>query len=355
MNKKNIVSLIQECIKEVIEEDFSTDSAKKREREEYTDYLNAKRQSIDAEISSTKNGDELDEMARIPTLFKALDADPAEIEALPKHLKAIYSYLKTNPDQTKLQIAAGMGKSAQQAVNMLLNDLVNRGLIEPTGLKSEPKYKNQPQGDGTRGRKLTHAGKLKRAAQSVYDKVKSGREDEISFEEAEILGDANIQKIKDTLSSKPSSIVNKPVKPTSSDIEPTADDLEDIDDMDINLDDFNGDDEFGGLFENEEFQKGDYNRALEVIRYYEDNVILEDFKNTFPKGQPINKEDFFEFCERYYDDMSELEYTKKNWEYILTGNEDVFNDNDLYEIKKKSKSLNESIKNRWQKLANIKG
>ena len=70
---------------------------------------------------------------------------------------------------------------------------------------------------------------------------------------------------------------------------------------------------------NEETNKGNYNRALEVFQNYEDEEILKDFLSSFPKNQDIDKNDFFKFAEKHYDDMSELSDTKNNWEYITTG------------------------------------
>ena len=58
--------------------------------------------------------------------------------------------------------------------------------------------------------------------------------------------------------------------------------------------------------------------AVEVlIRTYEDENILNDFRQEFSHQPHISKDEFFEFNERYYGDMSELTYTQNNWEYLM--------------------------------------
>ena len=56
-----------------------------------------------------------------------------------------------------------------------------------------------------------------------------------------------------------------------------------------------------------------YNDVLSIINDYEDEDILEDFMNEFPKDQNINKDKYLEFVMDYMDDMSEMEYLKANW------------------------------------------
>lgn len=74
-------------------------------------------------------------------------------------------------------------------------------------------------------------------------------------------------------------------------------------------------------------KKGKYVWVLEVIESYEDDYILEEFLSTFKEGEDIGEKEYFEFCGEFMDDMSELEYIKNNWEYIVSeGDESVFND-----------------------------
>jgi hypothetical protein len=56
-----------------------------------------------------------------------------------------------------------------------------------------------------------------------------------------------------------------------------------------------------------------YNQVLDIFKSYEDEEILNDFKSEFPEGKDISKEDYFEFSEKYIDDMSETSFIKANW------------------------------------------
>lgn len=73
-----------------------------------------------------------------------------------------------------------------------------------------------------------------------------------------------------------------------------------------------------------ETQKVSYQQAENLIKSYENPKILKDFQNTFKGKDEITKQQFFDFSEKYYDDMSELEYTKANWEFLMTGDESVY-------------------------------
>ena len=82
-----------------------------------------------------------------------------------------------------------------------------------------------------------------------------------------------------------------------------------------------------------------YDRALEAVESYEDEDMLEDFKNEFPRNQLITKKKWLEWNEQYLDDMSELEYVKQHWKYITTGDESVYDlDEGLNEWKIQSKA-----------------
>jgi hypothetical protein len=54
--------------------------------------------------------------------------------------------------------------------------------------------------------------------------------------------------------------------------------------------------------------------------------IMNDFYSSFEKGEDISKDEFFEFCGKYIDDMSEGYYIRLNWEYIISGDESVYDD-----------------------------
>jgi len=68
-----------------------------------------------------------------------------------------------------------------------------------------------------------------------------------------------------------------------------------------------------------------YKLVLEIIESFEDENVLNDFKSEFKEGENVSKEEYFKFCEKYIDDMSEIYYIKLNWKYIESGgDEDVF-------------------------------
>lgn len=204
MKKKQIISLIKECFEEVLKEDAAQiQNAQQKEKQTKEDYLKAKKDVVDAEMQDLQQSssstslyeDELDEMARIPTIFNL--ADGVDPEQYTGAIKQIAQYLKDNPGSTKIQIAHGLGKGAQQAVNMILNKMVEDDIVIPGGLAAEPKYKQSPGlGTGLRGRKITPEGSRKRAIKSVYDKLMNGREDEITFEEQDLIGDEDMEKIR---------------------------------------------------------------------------------------------------------------------------------------------------------------
>jgi|688.fasta_scaffold155143_4 hypothetical protein len=69
-----------------------------------------------------------------------------------------------------------------------------------------------------------------------------------------------------------------------------------------------------------------YDLVLEIIESYEEEEILNEFKNRFKEGKNISKKDYMEFCGEFIDDISEWYYIKLNWEYIIKGgDENVFN------------------------------
>ena len=73
--------------------------------------------------------------------------------------------------------------------------------------------------------------------------------------------------------------------------------------------------------------KSNYDLVLEVIKSYEDENVLNDFKKEFKKDENVSKEDYFEFCRKYINDGSEMYYVNLNWKYIESGgNESVFNE-----------------------------
>jgi hypothetical protein len=66
-----------------------------------------------------------------------------------------------------------------------------------------------------------------------------------------------------------------------------------------------------------EFQKAPneapYNDVLDIIKSYEDESVLNDFKAEFPEGEPVKKKDYSRFAMTLIDDMSEVSYIQANW------------------------------------------
>jgi len=56
-----------------------------------------------------------------------------------------------------------------------------------------------------------------------------------------------------------------------------------------------------------------YDKVLDIIKSYEDESILNDFKSEFPEGKDINKKDYSDFNITLIDDMSEVSYIQANW------------------------------------------
>ena len=56
-----------------------------------------------------------------------------------------------------------------------------------------------------------------------------------------------------------------------------------------------------------------YKDVLDIIEYYEDESMLDDFKSEFPEGENISKDDYIDFTIEFIDDISEVKYIKANW------------------------------------------
>ena len=56
-------------------------------------------------------------------------------------------------------------------------------------------------------------------------------------------------------------------------------------------------------------------------------VVMNDFYNSFKEGVEVSKDEFFDFCSKYIDDCGEFYYVRLNWEYIISGgNNYVYDD-----------------------------
>jgi len=65
-----------------------------------------------------------------------------------------------------------------------------------------------------------------------------------------------------------------------------------------------------------------YEDVLNIIKSYEDESVLSDFKSNFPEGGDITKKDYSDFAITLIDDMSEAAFIQANWISIF--DEDVF-------------------------------
>ena len=74
----------------------------------------------------------------------------------------------------------------------------------------------------------------------------------------------------------------------------------------------------GKLFEEE--QMGSYTKFLKVVKSYEDEEILKDFLDSYPKGQDISKSEYDKFTEKHFGLADPEDYRGKNWKYIMSEN-----------------------------------
>ena len=65
-----------------------------------------------------------------------------------------------------------------------------------------------------------------------------------------------------------------------------------------------------------------YDLVLEIAESYDDEELLQDFLNTFPVGEHINKEEFYDFFAKYVDDYGDWFYIKQNWKYVESGGDE---------------------------------
>ena len=65
-----------------------------------------------------------------------------------------------------------------------------------------------------------------------------------------------------------------------------------------------------------------YNDVLDIMKSYEDESVLNDFKAEFSEGEPVNKKDYSDFAMTLIDDMSEVSFIQANW--INMFDEDVY-------------------------------
>jgi hypothetical protein len=82
----------------------------------------------------------------------------------------------------------------------------------------------------------------------------------------------------------------------------------DEDDDDYDYDDYDLDIEF-----KKAPNEASYNDVLDIMKSYEDESVLNDFKAEFSEGEPVNKKDYSDFAITLIDDMSEVSFIQANW------------------------------------------
>ena len=68
----------------------------------------------------------------------------------------------------------------------------------------------------------------------------------------------------------------------------------------------------------EEEQMGSYGKFLKVVKSYEDEEILSDFLDSYPKGQDISKSEYERFTEKHLGLSDPEDYRGENWKYIMS-------------------------------------
>ena len=66
-----------------------------------------------------------------------------------------------------------------------------------------------------------------------------------------------------------------------------------------------------------EEQMGSYGKFLKVVKSYEDEEILSDFLDSYPKGQDISKSEYERFTEKHLGLADPEDYRGENWKYIM--------------------------------------
>lgn len=69
-------------------------------------------------------------------------------------------------------------------------------------------------------------------------------------------------------------------------------------------------------------KKGKYSLVLEIVESCEDEMILNSFLEEFEEGKDVSRKEYYEFFNKYMDDMSEEYYVGLNWKYIVSGGDE---------------------------------
>lgn len=74
--------------------------------------------------------------------------------------------------------------------------------------------------------------------------------------------------------------------------------------------------------------KNNYELVKEIIKSYEMDLIVKEFVKSFKVGENIKYKDYYDFCMKYVDDISEIYYIDLNWKYINSGGDESVYDED---------------------------
>ena len=105
-----------------------------------------------------------------------------------------------------------------------------------------------------------------------------------------------------------------------------------------------------------EEQMGSYRKFLKVVKSYEDEEILSDFLDSYPKGQDISKSEYDKFTEKHLGLADPEDHRGENWKYIMSEGKLLKENAPGYDTRKFGESLPtmESVKAAYEAKNNIK-
>jgi len=88
-----------------------------------------------------------------------------------------------------------------------------------------------------------------------------------------------------------------------------------------------------------EEQMGSYGKFLKVVKSYEDEEILSDFLDSYPKGQDISKSEYERFTEKHLGLADPEDYRGENWKYITSEGKQLNENAPGYDTRKSGEAL----------------
>ena len=88
-----------------------------------------------------------------------------------------------------------------------------------------------------------------------------------------------------------------------------------------------------------EEQMGSYRKFLKVVKSYEDEEILSDFLDSYPKGQDISKSEYERFTEKHLGLADPEDYRGENWKYIMSEGKLIKENAPGYDTRKQGEAL----------------